>query len=191
VTTSPITSPEVFNNWIKDQKDLPVCDLADKIREKLMDLYHRRRKIGEKLKGKVLPSVLNVLSARTTGLGHLSVTQGDHFDAEVIDHNDCITRHIVKDKDMYCSCEEWMHTGQPCQHGLAVIIGQQHRNVKMEDFVHDYCSVEKFQKAYEGKVEQLRDKFYWPKVLFAKEVCSPIGKRGVGRQRKNRIKGCL
>jgi hypothetical protein len=24
---------EVFNNWIKDHKDLPVCDLADKIRE--------------------------------------------------------------------------------------------------------------------------------------------------------------
>jgi hypothetical protein len=102
---------EVFNNWIKDQKDLPVCDLADKIREKLMDLYHRRRKIGEKLKGKVLPSILNVLSARTRGLGHLSVTQGDHFNAEVIDHNDCITRHIVKAKDIYWSCEEWMHTG--------------------------------------------------------------------------------
>jgi hypothetical protein len=34
----------------------------------------------------------------------------------------------------------------------------------MEDFVHDYYSVEKFQKAYEGRVEQLRDKFYWPKV---------------------------
>jgi hypothetical protein len=26
---------EVFNNWIKDWKDLPVCDLADRIRGEL------------------------------------------------------------------------------------------------------------------------------------------------------------
>jgi transposase-like protein len=29
---------EVFNNWIKDYKDLPVCDLADKIRLMIMQL---------------------------------------------------------------------------------------------------------------------------------------------------------
>jgi hypothetical protein len=28
---------ESFNNWIKDIKDLFVCELADKIREKIMD----------------------------------------------------------------------------------------------------------------------------------------------------------
>jgi transposase-like protein len=30
---------EVFNNWIKDYKDLPVCQLADHIRVMLMDLF--------------------------------------------------------------------------------------------------------------------------------------------------------
>lgn len=182
---------EVFNNWVKDYKDLPVCELADKIRELLMDLFHRRRRIGEKFQGKILPAVISVLNARTRGLGHLSVTQGDYFDAEVRDHNDCITRHIVKAKDRYCSCQEWMHTGKPCQHGLVVIISQQYRNVKLEDFVDDSYSVEKFRKAYEGRVEQLRDKFFWPRVDFANEVSAPLGKRGVGRQWKNRIKGCL
>ena len=39
---------EVFNNWIKDYKDLPVCDLAEKIREMIMVLFHRRRRIGKK-----------------------------------------------------------------------------------------------------------------------------------------------
>lgn len=78
-----------------------------------------------------------------------------------------------------------------CQHGLVVIISQQYRNVKLEDFVDDSYSVEKFRKAYEGRVEQLRDKFFWPRVDFANEVSAPLGKRGVGRQWKNRIKGCL
>jgi hypothetical protein len=30
---------EVFNNWIKDYKDLPVCQLADKIRMMIMELF--------------------------------------------------------------------------------------------------------------------------------------------------------
>jgi transposase-like protein len=37
---------ESFNNWIKDIKDLPMCKLPDKIREKVMELFHRRRRIG-------------------------------------------------------------------------------------------------------------------------------------------------
>jgi hypothetical protein len=32
---------KVFNNWIKDHKDLPVCELADKIRVMLMKLFLR------------------------------------------------------------------------------------------------------------------------------------------------------
>jgi hypothetical protein len=31
---------EVFNNWVKDHKDLHVCDLAEKIREMTMELFH-------------------------------------------------------------------------------------------------------------------------------------------------------
>lgn len=37
---------EVFNNQIKDLKDLPICDLADKIRHMIMELHYKRRRIG-------------------------------------------------------------------------------------------------------------------------------------------------
>jgi hypothetical protein len=43
---------ESFNNWMKDFKDLPVCKLADKLREKIMKLFHRRRRIGRMFEGK-------------------------------------------------------------------------------------------------------------------------------------------
>jgi hypothetical protein len=88
----------------------------------------------------------------------------------------------------YCSCREWMHTGKPCQHGLVVIIAQQSRSCKMEDFVDDYFSVEMFRKAYEGRIEQLEDKFFWPQVDITKTVVTPLQPRQVGRQRKNRFK---
>jgi hypothetical protein len=68
-----------------------------------------------------------------------------------------------------------------------VIIAQEFRDVGMEHFVDEY-SVEKFKKAYERRVEQLGDKNFWHKVEIGPFVGAPLGKRSVGRQRKNRIK---
>jgi hypothetical protein len=51
---------ESFNNWIKGIKDLPMCELADKIREKIMELFYRRQRISRMLQGKILSAVLRV-----------------------------------------------------------------------------------------------------------------------------------
>jgi hypothetical protein len=182
---------EVFNNWVKDHKDLPVCDLADKIREMTMELFHRRRWIGERLQGLILPSVMATLKAQTRGFGHLTIVKSDNYLAEVRDSTNCLTKHVVKVESRQCSCEEWQHTGKPCQHGLTVIIAQDVRNVGMENFVDDYYSVDKFRKAYMRRIPPIGDRSFWPKVDFSNEVCAPIAKRGVGRQRKNRMKSCL
>jgi hypothetical protein len=40
---------ESFNNRIHDYKDLPICDLADKIRGYIMDLWYRRWNIADKM----------------------------------------------------------------------------------------------------------------------------------------------
>jgi hypothetical protein len=182
---------EVFNNWVKDHKDHPISELADKIRVKIMELFFKRRRIGEKLEGKILPSIINILKARTRGLGHLSLAKGDYYCAEVQDNNNVLTKHIVKADQKYCSCLEWQHTGKPCQHGLVVIIAQPFRDVGMKNFMNDYFSVEKFKKAYARRVEQLGDRSFWPQVEIAADVGATLLKRSVGRQRKNRIKGCL
>jgi len=50
---------EVWNNWVKDIKDFPIAELADILRTKFMELYAKRRKIGEKLAGhSILPIVV-------------------------------------------------------------------------------------------------------------------------------------
>jgi hypothetical protein len=61
----------------------------------------------------------------------------------------------------------------------------------MEDFVNEYYSVEMFRKAYARSIESLCSKEKWPKVDLPFQVGAPLKKRGVGRQRKNRIKGFL
>jgi hypothetical protein len=87
---------ESFNNWIKDIKDIPVCDLADKLREKIMELFHYMCWIGQMFQGKILPPVLQVLKARTRGLGHLSYIKGDNYVAEVRDNNNCHSKFMVR-----------------------------------------------------------------------------------------------
>jgi hypothetical protein len=49
-----------------------------------MEMFHRR-KIAQKLQGRILLSVLHILHARTRGLGHLSVRKADNYIAEVRD----------------------------------------------------------------------------------------------------------
>jgi hypothetical protein len=61
----------------------------------------------------------------------------------------------------------------------------------MEEFVHEYYSVEKFQNAYKMVVIPLCDKSFWPKVDIGVLVGAPLSKRPVGRQRKGRSKNCL
>jgi hypothetical protein len=79
---------ESFNNWIKDIKDFPVCELTDKLREKIMELFHRRRRIGRMFQEKIMPPVLRVLKARTRGLSHLLYVKGDNYIAKIQDNNE-------------------------------------------------------------------------------------------------------
>jgi hypothetical protein len=96
---------KVLNNWIKDWKDLPVCDLANKIREEIMELFHRRRRIGQRLQGCILPLVLHILHERTRGLGHLAVKKVYNYIAEVRDNNNVHSKHILNAQLRECSCK--------------------------------------------------------------------------------------
>jgi hypothetical protein len=83
-----------------------VCELADKLREKIMELFHRRRRIGWMLQGKILSAVLWVLKARTRGLDHLSYVKGDNYIAEVRDNGDCHIKYVVRVLQKECQCQE-------------------------------------------------------------------------------------
>jgi hypothetical protein len=182
---------ESFNNWIRDHKDLPVADLADKIREKIMVLWSKRRNIAFRLpEGKILPAIMVQLKANTRGLGHLRIVPCSNWSAEVWDHTSTrVERHIVKLHQRTCSCLEWQHTGKPCQHVLAYVTRQ--RGVDLEQFVHDYYSVNRFRAAYGREIEPLLDKTQWPQVELPFVVGAPLAKLPVGRRRKLRMKGWM
>jgi hypothetical protein len=70
---------ETVNNWVKDSKDLPVHILMDTIRGMLMRLIKVRRDIGDRLRGHILPAVIQQINQRSRGLGYLRVGESnDH-----------------------------------------------------------------------------------------------------------------
>ena len=156
-----------------------------------MVLWRKRRLIGQKLNGRILPTVIRQLKMRTRGLGHLTVITSDSVAAEIWEINSIHNRHVVKTYLRECTCLEWQHTGKPCQHALALITAQQTVDVDLEGFVHDYYSVENFRNAYKRLIEPLPDKTQWPHVPLPFTVGAPLDKTGAGRYRKLWIKGCL
>jgi hypothetical protein len=155
---------ESFNNWMKDIKDLPVYEVANKLREKIIELFHHRCRIGWMFEGKILSPVLRVLKARTKGLCHLSYVKGDNYDAEVTDNSNCHSKFVLRALHKECQCDEWQHTGLLCQHAICLIIAQPFQDVKLEEFVDDYYSVEKFKNYYKRVVVPLGDKSFWLQV---------------------------
>lgn len=183
---------ESWNSWIKDLKDLPVDALADAIREKTLILFEKRRRISTALNGVILPVVIHQLNEASKGLGHLKVTKGNPDQAEVTEtyKDEEVTRHVVYLDKWTCTCREWQVTGKPCPHALALITTIRQPN--MEKYVDTAYSVHRFQVAYASVIPNITDKKQWPKVDKGFKLLPPVPKkRGVGRQRKNRIPSAL
>ena len=79
---------ECFNSWIKNIKDLPIVDLVDRLRQMIMDLWEKRRKIVDKLCGNILPAVMSQLKAKTRDLGQMSVCK-NRYKAEIFGSYKC------------------------------------------------------------------------------------------------------
>jgi hypothetical protein len=111
----------------------------------IMVLWNKRRSISERLTSKILLAIIQQLKEKTRGLGYLTVLKGDSVPGEVY-NNTSGSRNVVKARIHDCSCLEWQHTGKPCHHALALLIARQ-IDVNLEDYVHEYYSMERFQNA--------------------------------------------
>ena len=66
----------------------------------------------------------------------MKVTRSSNWKGEARDINKDNLRHVVNIEKSECTFLEWQHTGKPCEHALVFLIGK--RNVKMEDYLHEY-----------------------------------------------------
>ena len=180
---------ESWNAWIKEHKDLPVHCMVDAIREQIMILFAKRRKISIALPPGILPAVIYQLNAASRGLGHMHVSNGHPTEAEVTEvyKDEEVRRHVVYLPQKICTCRQWQLTGKPCPHALTVITSM--RNPDMGSFVDNYYSMAKFQAAYAGIIPSITDRNQWPEVAKGYKVHPPLQKKKEPRRlRKNMMK---
>ncbi|CAL5329985.1 hypothetical protein CsSME_00010486 [Camellia sinensis var. sinensis] len=120
---------ELFYSWASDAHELPITQMVDAIRGKIMELIHTRHTDSNQWLTRLTPSMEEKLEKESLKVRSLQVlilagnrfeVRGESIEVVDIDHWDC-------------SCKGWQLTGLPCCHAIAVIscLG---RNP------YDYCS---------------------------------------------------
>ncbi|KAG6773032.1 hypothetical protein POTOM_020284 [Populus tomentosa] len=120
---------EMFYTWVSDAHELPITQMVDVIRGKIMELIYKRQADSNQWLTRLTPSSEEKLEKENLKVRPLQVllSAGSTFEVrgESVE---------VVDIDLWdCSCKEWQLAGFPCCHALAVIgcIGR---------CPYDYCS---------------------------------------------------
>ncbi|XP_037418907.1 uncharacterized protein LOC119283468 [Triticum dicoccoides] len=178
---------ECFNNWIKHHKSLNLDDFFGKVRQMIMIMWNRRRKVARKLVGLILPHIIKKLNAKTREL-NLEVVESSEEVAEVTALGGSGFRFVVNLLDRTCSCRQWQVSGLPCKHGLAFITSL--INAHIQNYVDLYYSIDKFRAAYDQLIPAMVDKNQWPKSDHGFFMFPPLLKSTAGRHKTKRYKGC-
>ncbi|PHT41440.1 hypothetical protein CQW23_20294 [Capsicum baccatum] len=108
---------ELFYGWVSDAHDLPITQMVDAIRGKIMELIYTRRTESSQWATRLTSSMEEKLEKESLKIGSLQVLMpnGSKFEVrgdtiEVVDIDNCD-----------CSCRDWGLTGLPCCHAIAVL----------------------------------------------------------------------
>ncbi len=175
---------ECFNSWVSKTKDQHIVDMHDKIRQMIITKFILRGKIASNMEGIIIPAITNALNAKSKAIKDHEVLICGAMTAEVTVST---IRHAVNLGQKTCTCRVWQVTGKPCSHALA-FIAKLSREVCMDDFVHEYFSIERFKKAYAGVFNPITSKHMWPRVDLGYKIKKPKLRRKPGRPRVSRMK---
>ena len=178
---------ESFNKRIKETKGFPVDVLVDTMRGMIMEKIAMRQHIANKLQGSILPSVINELKMKSRNLKYTIKGSGG-LKAEVsgLTKDNYPWRHAVDLERKTCSCGQWHISGKPCTHVIAFIGSL--RQIKLDDYVHDYYSVHHFKATYQFEVNPMVGKSQWPIVDLGFQMLPPKLERSASRPRVKRLK---
>lgn len=171
---------ESVNNWVKDEKRMPVSALVNTIRMKLMEVIHKRHKISETMTSRLTPDYENKLKELTDeGNSWIVIPAGDTLFEVVADH-----RYAVNLEIFHCSCNRWKVYGFPCSHAIQCILlsGKQ-----VYDFVQPYFTSSWYKTLYSFAIHPVPDSEKENESSDNVRVIPPPVKKGPGRPKTERF----
>ena len=163
----------------------------DTIRQMILIKWNQRKRIAQQFEGKILPHIVQKLRENSCNVDIEVITSSPNGIAEVCAKGSSATsfRFVVNSVERTCSCRAWQGSGIPCRHAIAYITSIP--GAKLEDYVHEYYSVDMFKATYEGRVPCIPDNSMWPKATHGFFMHPPLLKSTAGGRRKNRMKSAL
>ncbi|CAH9075916.1 unnamed protein product [Cuscuta epithymum] len=111
---------ELFYNWVADAHELPITQMVDAIRGKIMDLIYTRRTESNQWMTRLTPFMEEKLEKESLKVHSvqvmMSTTTRNKFEVHGGESIECVD---IDQCD--CSCREWQISGLPCCHAIAVI----------------------------------------------------------------------
>ncbi|KAK4755525.1 hypothetical protein SAY87_009282 [Trapa incisa] len=119
-----------FYSWVGEVQELPITQIIDSLRGKMMETIYTRRMESNQWVSKLTPSKEDMLqkeASLVTSSTEVLISDGSNFEVR----GDSI--EIVDVETWDCSCKFWRLTGLPCSHAIAVLHG-------IDRSPYDYCS---------------------------------------------------
>ncbi|XP_074319857.1 uncharacterized protein LOC141656735 [Silene latifolia] len=108
---------EIFYSWASEAHELPITQMVDVIRAKIMELIYTRRSESKEWLTRLTPSTEEKLEKENLKVRPLQVLLSGGSIFEV--RGD--TAEIVDIDNWDCSCKGWQLSGIPCCHAIAVV----------------------------------------------------------------------
>ncbi|XP_039134903.1 uncharacterized protein LOC120272206 [Dioscorea cayenensis subsp. rotundata] len=171
---------ESFNAWIKEARHLPVINMVDSIRFKLMGMLCHRREQSHRWERHlylVIHQEIEELVEESRNL-LFDRSDGDHF--EVVDQkNYCISLNARA-----CSCHSWQVYGIPYKHACAIIL---QTDTNIHRYVNNYFTVDSYRQAYAEAIFPVANNYKPDDVNLELLMRPPITKKPIGRPRRKRL----
>ncbi|CAL2238331.1 unnamed protein product [Prunus armeniaca] len=141
---------ESFNSWVKDVRMLPIYEMIDTVRIKMMEMISRRKLASEKWSSVLCPVIEDELKNLAAKGRHWRICRASESILEV--HADLSV--MVNLDERFCSCYQWQLLGFPCQHAIQVI---QYSGLCLYNFVDEYYKADFYRATYATPIFPIPD----------------------------------
>ncbi|KAL0408258.1 UNVERIFIED_CONTAM: hypothetical protein Sradi_1760200 [Sesamum radiatum] len=140
---------ESFNHIILEARELPIIDMFEWIRKKLMTRIQTKKEGMKKYDGVVCPNIIKKVETQRRESRNCFPSWAGEDKFEVMHF---MQNHVVYLKDKFCSCGMFQLVGFPCCHAIA-LIDYQRKN--LDDFVEDCFKKDVYLRVYSHMVHHV------------------------------------
>ncbi|XP_022760791.1 uncharacterized protein LOC111306988 isoform X1 [Durio zibethinus] len=144
------STTESFCDWVSDLPAMPITQVIETIRRKMMEFMYTRKMDSDQWSSKLTPSAEENLQKSLVNSRSLEVLFSPGSCFKVRDTLGIINVVTLENSD--CSCREWQINGLPCLHAVAAI---EHIGKNVYDYCSRYFTIEAFKVTYSESINPI------------------------------------